>query len=168
MKKVFTLFLFAFIITQGVFAQGTVNKFGFSWDYPSGWEAERVSGNEGYLTPSYEQTTVTFVSMKSFSLRNENDPTEEIKSFLLSELGTSDESAFDDAESEQVFYGGITGFTLKGIYMDEDFEMTDYYAYVTQKGKKVVVVIGSIYNGGDFDASYDRLVEVEGIIESIR
>lgn len=170
MKKLLPILIVLLIVSANVWAQKTATKFGYSWEYPKNWDKEKMDSDEIFLTPESENSTVTFVTIKSFDLRGDEDSVaEDILNFMMREVGTSDPSTFQDMATEEVTYNGVSGVLLSGSYLDDDFEFTDFKGlFIMKNNRKGIMAFGSVYDAGDMNEAFDRMDQVEAILKSTR
>ncbi|HAI76860.1 MAG TPA: hypothetical protein DCM08_11490 [Microscillaceae bacterium] len=167
MKKFILTSILLVVMVATSWAQ-TTSKFGYSWLIPSGWESDKIDKDEIYLTPKNEKKTVSFVSIKVFPTKDEATAYEEAGRFMLRELGTKDEKAFDDAKTEMVNYNGVDAALMTGAYLNDDLEFTDYKALLIFEKKRIVIVMGSVWDGGDMMEAAQWGQDIDYILQSTK
>lgn len=168
MKKLLFITTLILITNTQIWAQKKATKFGYSWEYPSDWDKEKMDSDEIFLTPSSERKTITFVTIKSFDIRDEN-VRDEVWNFMMQEIGTNDKETIKEAEVEYIQVDGDEAAYISGSYLDDDFEFTDFRGlFILRNDKKVIAAFASVYDGGDIDEAIDRLTQVETILQSAK
>lgn len=168
MKKTIIITTLILTVSVQIWAQKTAIKFGYSWEYPSDWDKEKMDADEIFLTPTTERKTITFITIKSFDIRDEN-VRDEVWNFMMQEIGTDDKETIKEAEVTYMQVDGDEAAYISGSYLDDDFEFTDFRGlFILRNDKRVIAAFDSVYDGGDMDEAIDRLAQVEAILQSAK